>query len=51
MDHIVNHLKIYAQNSAEFRAAIGEHRMGKVQYVNLVYGAMNGSNLINGAVV
>lgn len=30
VDHIVNHLKIYSQNSAEFRAAIGEHRMGKV---------------------
>ena len=30
MDHICAHLKTHAQNNAEFRALIGEPRMGKV---------------------
>lgn len=30
MDHICQHLKTYAANNAEFRALIGEPRMGKV---------------------
>ena len=30
MDHICAHLKAHAQNNAEFRALIGEPRMGKV---------------------
>ena len=30
MEHITNHLKAEAQNNVEFRALIGEARMGKV---------------------
>lgn len=30
MDHICAHLKAYAQNDAEFRASVGEPRLGKV---------------------
>lgn len=30
MEHVVTHLKAHAQNNAEFRALIGEPRMGKV---------------------
>lgn len=31
LEHITLHLKAEAQNNAEFRALIGEHRMGKVR--------------------
>lgn len=30
IDHIVGHLRIYSQNNANFRASIGEPRMGKL---------------------
>ena len=30
MDHVCAHLRAHAQNNAEFRALIGEPRMGKV---------------------
>ena len=30
MDHVCAHVKAHAQNNAEFRALIGEPRMGKV---------------------
>lgn len=30
MDHICAHLKAYAQNNAEFRALVGEPRLGKI---------------------
>jgi len=30
MDHICAHLKAYAQNDAEFRASVGEPRLGKI---------------------
>jgi hypothetical protein len=30
MDHICAHLKAFAQNNAEFRAFIGEPKLGKV---------------------
>ncbi len=30
MEHICTHLRAHAQNNAEFRALIGEPRMGKV---------------------
>lgn len=30
MEHVVTHLKAHAQNNAEFRALIGEPRMGKI---------------------
>jgi len=32
VDHICHHLKAHAQNDAEFRALIGEPKMGKVKY-------------------
>ena len=37
MDHITAHLKAYAQNNPEFRALIGEPRMGKVCLRNQCY--------------
>ena len=33
VDHICHHLKAHAQNDAEFRALIGEPKMGKVDVV------------------
>ena len=30
MEHVASHLKAYASNNTEFRALIGEPRMGKV---------------------
>jgi hypothetical protein len=39
MDHICSHLKAFAQNNSEFRAFIGEPRLGKVNTLksNLFY--------------
>ena len=31
MDHICSHLRAHAQNNPEFRAMIGEPRIGKVK--------------------
>jgi hypothetical protein len=33
IDHICQHLKAHAQNDAEFRALIGEPKMGRVRMV------------------
>ena len=32
VEHICQHIKAHAQNDAEFRALIGEPKMGKVNY-------------------
>lgn len=32
VDHMCAHLKAHAQNEAEFRALIGEPKMGKVRF-------------------
>ena len=32
MEHITQHMKAHAQNDAEFRALIGEPKMGKVTF-------------------
>ena len=36
MDHITQHMKAHAQNDAEFRARIGEPKMGKVMLICFV---------------
>lgn len=33
VDHMCAHLKAHAQNEAEFRALIGEPKMGKVGFI------------------
>lgn len=35
VDHMCAHLKAHAQNEAEFRALIGEPKMGKVGFIIL----------------
>lgn len=37
MDHMCAHLKAHAQNEAEFRALIGEPKMGKVGFIILPF--------------
>lgn len=34
LDHICAHLRSYAQNNLEFRALVGEPRMGKVGVIS-----------------
>lgn len=37
VDHMCAHLKAHAQNEAEFRALIGEPKMGKVGFIILSF--------------